>query len=377
MNILIVGGGIAGTALAGLLSRQNHLVTLIDRRPYDGGAGYILGVWPLGSRVLRMLGLYEAFEERSVVLNAFRTAMPNGEILNTFVPERLVSSLGEIRMAKRSSVVDVLALGCEGVTRQAPLSIETLAQDEEGVDVCFTSGETRRFDLVLGCDGVNSEVRRLAFDNVPATETGWYGWGWWLDATDCEADTMTEYWHPGHSFLAVYPAKEIACAFAGLPASALPTSEERSDLNKVKACFAEMDGKVPSALAALDDNSRMFQDAFRTVVLENWVNGRVALVGDAASAYFPYGGLGLGASIALESAAVLADELSRANPSRVGTSLAFYQQRRLARVRRFEAVGNSIAQLMLHTGEIPAEEGLLESQRNHFRALRGLLEEPI
>lgn len=377
MNILIVGGGIAGTALAGLLTRQNHAVTLVDRNPGDGGAGYVLGLWPLGSRVLRMLGLYDAFEDASVPLHTFRTALPNGDILNAFVPAKIVASLGEIRMVKRSALVQVLARGCSTVKRKAPLSVETLRQDESGVNVCFNNGETERFDLVLGCDGVNSQIRHLVFENAPASETNWYGWGWWIDPSECEAHTMTEYWDPGHRFVAVYPAKDVACAFAGLPTAALPTAELRADLDQIKACFADMGGAVPSALAALNDSSRVFQDAFRTVVSDNWVNGRVVLVGDAASAYFPYGGLGLGASMALESVAVLADELSRANPDCVTTSLAFYEHRRLNRVRQFEETGKSIVKLMLHTTKTPKGEDLLESQRSHFRVLRSLLESPM
>jgi 2-polyprenyl-6-methoxyphenol hydroxylase-like FAD-dependent oxidoreductase len=217
----------------------------------------------------------------------------------------------------------------------------------------------------------------MLFDEVTPQSTGWFGWGWWLDAADCPAGTMTEFWHPGKRFMAIYPAKDVACAFVGLPVEALPTEADRADLSKVRACFANMGGAVPAALAKLDESRKVFHDEFRTVVTASWVRGRVVLVGDAASAYFPYGGLGLGASMALESVAVLADELSRADPERLSASLSFYEKRRLTRVRAFEAAAARVVQQMLKATEPPGREAMLEQQRSNFRFLRDLIEAPI
>lgn len=377
MKILIVGAGISGTVAAALLSRQGHDLTLIDKHAGDGGSGYVLGLWPLGNRILHGLNLYSAFEERSIPLKAFATAAPNGAILNSFEPRKIVSNLGEIRMVKRSELLEVLRLGTSDIERKTPLTIASLTQHEQGVDIVFDNGDSDSFDLVIGCDGIHSKVRELAFDAAEHTDTGWYGWGWWLDPKLCQPDTMTEYWHPGHRFIATYPAKNLACAFAGLPASTFEDPEDFNDLDKVKACFADMQGNVPTAIESLTSDNKVHYDKFRTLVTENWVSNRVALVGDAASAYFPYGGLGLGASMAMESAAVLADELSRANPTTLNTSLHFYQLRRLNRVRQFEQTAGKIVEMMLHAKAPPAPEVMLGIQKEHFLTLRTLIESPI
>ena len=340
-------------------------------------AGYVLGLWPLGSRVLRSLGLYDDFEARSVPLRQFQTAAPNGVVLRSFDPSKIVASLGEIRMINRAALVEVLDMAAREVTRRSGVKATAVTQNDTGVDVTFSDGQEARFDLVLGCDGVNSEIRQMVFGGDAAQPTGWYGWGWWLDPDLFAGDTMTEFWHPGHRFLAIYPAKGVSCAFVGLPAEMLPSEEDRRDLGKLRACFADMGGAVPIALAALDDSRKVFHDAFKTVVTPAWQQGRVALVGDSASAYFPYGGLGIGASMALESAAVLADEMARASAEHLPASLSFYERRRLPRVRRFEETADGVVRLMLKASVIPNGEELLEQQRSHFRLLRGLVEEPI
>jgi len=377
VRVLIVGGGIAGAALAALLSRQGKLVTLVDRSDGDGGAGYVLGLWPLGSRVLRALGLYEDFEARSAPLRHFATAAPNGTVLNLFDPERIVSSLGEIRMVERAALVDLLQHAIGKVDRRSGTTVTDLVQDDHGVDVTLQDGSVERFDLVLCCDGANSGIRKLVFGEGAAQSTGWYGWGWWLDSADCAPDTMTEFWHPGRRFMAVYPAKGVACAFAGLPMAALPEEADRIDMSKVRARFADMGGVAASALEKLDASRTVFHDVFRTVTNEHWVKGRVVLVGDSASSYFPYGGLGLGASMALESVAVLADELSRASATHLPASLSFYERRRLDRIRDFEAAAARVVETMLHPTEIPKTEDLLERQRSHFKILRGLIQAPL
>lgn len=92
------------------------------------------------------------------------------------------------------------------------------------------------------------------------------------------------------------------------------------------------------------DTEQLFLWRMAGVRAPAWVKGRVALVGDAAAAFLPTAGIG--ASMALESAAVLADELSRTDPMHVPDALDPYVKRRRRRVEAAQDQSRRLAHVM-------------------------------
>ena len=100
---------------------------------------------------------------------------------------------------------------------------------------------------------------------------------------------------------------------------------------------------VEPLLADLPD-SDLYLWRMADVRARQWVRGRVVLVGDAAAAFLPTAGIG--ASMALESAAVLADELSRTSTQYLPDALALYERRRRRRVEATQNQSRRLARLM-------------------------------
>lgn len=94
-------------------------------------------------------------------------------------------------------------------------------------------------------------------------------------------------------------------------------------VSRIEEHFKDFGGIVPDILAELDDPSRIFHDDYHDLRMDRWYMGRVVLVGDSAHAVLPTAGGGV--SMAIESAVVLADELSRTDSKYFSQALEVYE----------------------------------------------------
>lgn len=195
-------------------------------------------------------------------------------------------------------------------------SIASLTERDDGVDVTFESGLRRRFDLVLGADGLHSRTRSLAF----GPEQGYHRY-----LGSCFAGfTMANDFglaHEGVVWNAPGRLAALYAAGAGAEVNALLSFERADppvDVHRdpaaqralVAAVFADAGWEVPRMLSAMEAADDLFFDVVSQIHMPRWSTGRTALVGDAAHA--PSFRSGQGTSIALVGAYVLAGELATA-----------------------------------------------------------------
>jgi 2-polyprenyl-6-methoxyphenol hydroxylase-like FAD-dependent oxidoreductase len=193
--------------------------------------------------------------------------------------------------------------------------IAELSQDADGVDVAFAGGDRRRFDLVIGADGLHSPLRGmvfgprekfirhlglvLAFYTVP-NEFGLDRW-------------MLDYQDAGRS-AGLRPVKDATKAIAMLSFPAADFDVDHRDVDAQKRLLRErMAGfgwQTERILAHLDDTPDFYLDQVAQVVMDRWSRGRVGLFGDAAFSSSPMSGQGTG--LALVGAYLLAGELAGA-----------------------------------------------------------------
>jgi len=344
MRILIVGAGIGGMTLAALLNQTATETVLVERAPNFDHAGYMLGLWPLGSRVLHGLSLYERFAAESIEGKNYEVRDNHGALVKNWSMQPIAERFGPNLSCTRPQLAKLLYDSLGDVDIRFSMSFDALAQKGEKVAVLFSDGSRETFDLVVGADGLHSRVRNLVFGEQPYFDTDWGGWVWWTDLASLPAETYVEHWGVGR-FIGAYPTLDGAGIFAGAPIDGDFAQSGPGRRERVQKRFSGM-GKLADAwLAAMpDDRSELFFWSLSDVRSVEWTRGRVVLLGDAAAAFLPTAGIG--ASMAMESAAVLADELSRTNARFVEQALSLYVKRRKGRVESIQDDSRRLARAM-------------------------------
>jgi FAD-dependent urate hydroxylase len=344
MRTLIVGAGIAGLTLAGLLSRQGQSPVIIDRRPEGADAGYGLALWPHGSRVFHALGVHDEFVAQSEPMREYVARDGAGQELTSSPMPESISAYGHLGIIPRSDLLGLLHSALDGVDTREGVSVEALNESGDRVDVEFDDGRNEAFDLVVGTDGIHSRVREMLFGRLPDRDTGWGCYVWWADTRLAAVGETTERWGAG-SFLGTYPCRDQLCVIAGAPLDSLRADQPTGRADRLAALFRGAGAPVDALLAAMPgDEEDLFVWRMADVRAPRWVQGRVVLVGDSAAAFLPTAGIG--ASMAIESAAVLADELSRTDARYLPNALELYERRRRRRVEAAQSQSRRLARLM-------------------------------
>jgi len=165
MKILISGAGIAGPTLAYWLKRYGFTPTLVERAPGLRSGGYVIDFWGLGYDIAEMMGLFPALSRVGYHMQELRVVDSDNARVAGF-GTRVFSELtgGRFITVGRS---DLCRLIFETIQRDCDVifddCIVKLEDDTAGIGVTFERSGERRFDLVVGTDGLHSGVRRLAY----------------------------------------------------------------------------------------------------------------------------------------------------------------------------------------------------------------------
>jgi len=332
MRVLVVGGGIAGLTLAGLLEQRGFSPDVVEKTDNYGGLGYALALWPAGSNILKGLGTYEHVRENADRFETYTLYSDQGARLHRYDLTGLAAEYGPLYLVWRPRLIEVLQHSVDQEHVRMGTTVTAIDEREDGVDVSFTDGTSETYDLVVGADGIHSTVRDLVFGDVPLTYQGLTGWAFWVDPSLVTSGEATEHWGNGR-FVGLYPTKEKLACFMAVTAPEGSADPVGDRAQHIRETFGGMGGIVPDVLdemGSLDDPTEIWHDDFYDLHTDEWTKGRVVLIGDAAHAVLPTAGVG--ASMAMESAAVLADELTRTDSQYLFQALEHYVARRRTRV---------------------------------------------
>lgn len=274
--------------------------------------------------------------EAGTELQGFEICNDQGRLLHSYSMQGIAEQFGPTVCLSRAALLGVLREAVAPESLRLGVTVEEIAETEEGARVTFSddNADAETFDLVVGCDGIGSRTRRLVFGERPLTYMGMTGWGFWVDPSLLEPGWSREYWGDGKMF-GLYPTKDRLCVFTGVRLSADTPDPVTTRIARIREHFQDFGGVVPQILAALTQSEAIFHGGYNDVKLDEWQRGRVVLVGDAAHAVLPTAGVG--ASMAMESAVVLAEELCRADSGCLGLALKDYVARRRPRVDHVQA----------------------------------------
>ncbi|WP_327638705.1 FAD-dependent monooxygenase [Kribbella sp. NBC_00482] len=322
-TVLISGASVAGPALAYWLQRYGYRPTVVERAPAPRPGGYAVDFRGASMTVLERMGILSAVEERATRMGAMTYVKETGKVTAKTSPEAFS---GELEIL-RGDLVDILYELTAGTTEYLfDDSIAALTQDESGVDVVFDSGTTRRFDLVIGADGLHSNVRRLAFgaESSYLHDLGYY-------ASVCTVENHLGLDHTGQILnvpgktVGTYSARDNTEAKALFYFASEPLTYDRRDAAAQKAIveeqFAGLGWEVPRLLDGLRSAPDFYFDSISQIKLDSYSRGRVALVGDAGYCASPLSGMGT--SLAIVGAYVLAGELHAAGGDHVRAFAAY------------------------------------------------------
>ncbi|RAK99770.1 FAD-dependent oxidoreductase [Aspergillus ibericus CBS 121593] len=166
---IIIGAGPAGLAAALQLHRNNNIaITVYELRPEPTTMGGAIGIFPNGMRLLHRMGLYEALLARgSCVTHMEIHSLQNGDIAKVDMASwaHQQTGFGYLRICRRD-LQDVLltAVAEERIPVSYNKRIVSVTESPTNVTVTFSDGSTDTADMLIGCDGLHSSVRRLHVD---------------------------------------------------------------------------------------------------------------------------------------------------------------------------------------------------------------------
>jgi len=298
----------------------------------------------MGSRVLHGLGLMDAFKAASEPMGVYEMRNGHGEMIHSYPLGEALAEFDYTGTLLRGELLHLLRTCCEDVPLQFDTRVESFEERGDEVIVRLSDGSEKTCDLLVGADGIHSAVRRQLLGAYPDKETGWGCWVWIARNVSRPPTTVTEYWSAGR-FMGVYPIKGGAGVVAAGATRTIGPAAVGCDGAKAREYFAAIGGHVGDILAELpDDLANAFWWNLSDYSSERWTQGRVALLGDSACAFLPTAGVG--ASMALESAAVLDDELGRTDARHLPWALKHYEKRRKHRAEAFQSTSRNLAAMM-------------------------------
>ena len=291
--------------------------SLIEQAPAPRHGGYVIDFWGLGYDIAERMGLIEEINRAGYHFRDMRIVDAKGARISGFGTSVFRELTGGRYVTVGRSVLSQLLL------KKVDREIETIFDDEiigiddqqTCVEVRLKSGAERRFNFVVGADGLHSGVRRLMFGPqerfekrlgyvVAAFETSGY--------RPRNEDVYVMYNEPGRMVGRVSLRDDktlflfVFAEDANTPIHDLPAQKRL-----LRSKFAKSHWECRRILDALDDAPELYFDRVSQIRMEHWSCGRVALVGDAA--YCVSLLAGQGSALAMTGAYILAGELAKAD----------------------------------------------------------------
>ncbi|MBT2441722.1 FAD-dependent monooxygenase [Streptomyces sp. ISL-36] len=319
-TVLISGASIAGPALALWLHRYGFTPTVIERAAVLRTGGYKVDIRGTAVEVCRRMGILDEIRANSTDMRGGSYVDAKGRTVGQLPAEIFGGRVDGDDEIMRGDLARILYERTrDDVEYLFGDSIAALHDDGDGVDVTFESGTCRRFDLVVGADGLHSNTRRIVFGEEERFKRYLGAYISIFTAPDRLGLTRWETYHARpDKLVSVYSTAGQNAGTAKncfVFASPEELSYDRRDSDAQKRLLAEAfagdDWEIPRLLSDAADADDFYFDSISVIEMDRWSRGRVVLLGDAAHCASPASGQGTG--LALSGAYVLAGELAAAH----------------------------------------------------------------
>ncbi len=313
-NILISGASIAGPVLAYWLKRYGFVPTIVEKAPALRKGGYKIDIRGRATEIVKKMGVYEEICCEHVDIRGASVVNDAGKRVAQMPADFIGIRQGDDVEVMRGDLADIFyratAGDCEYIFGD---SIRSMQEVEGGVEVELEHGGRRVFDLVIGADGLHSNVRSKVFgeESQFIRDLG----GFYFSIFSVPNHLRLDRWELFYvnvdrvtNLYSVRDGKDAKVLFVfkapGLAFDSRDLAQQKAILRTV---FGGLKWEVPSLLSAMEWAPDFYLDAINQIKMPVWHKGRCMLLGDAAFA--PSLASGQGTSMAIVGAYVLAGEL--------------------------------------------------------------------
>ena len=336
LKVIISGAGVGGLALAHWLGRIGAATVLIERTPRFQALGHYISLKGNGVEMVRRMGILDACEARAARIDEVHFYTKSRRLLRTERTAVLAKALGGYILFRRADLQAALYdLVRERVDIRFDTQIQQVHPVAAGVEVLLSDGRLEHGDLLVGADGIHSQVRGLVFGQnferplgghyiaisqtlrhgLPAVVHSYLSTGRMVNLFPIAADSIS------------------AVVYVGGSVGSPPHHDPLAMRDYLVATCAGFPEEVLRVLGNIKADDFVFSDAIAQVEMPRITNDRCVLIGDAA--HCPTFLSGMGSSLALQDAHILAGCLAR-NPGDRGAALARYEEVMTPIARRYK-----------------------------------------
>lgn len=316
MDVLISGASIAGPVLAYWLRHYGYSVTVVEQAPtMRRTGGHAVDLFAPAMDIVERMGLHDAVQERCTGTESFTVYREGSARPVTIDLRRLMSAISRNHVEIMRDDLSEIFYDATRDDVEYVFGDSVAAVSDDG-RVQFVQRAQRRFDLVVGADGLHSTIRRLVFGPESA-HTAWIGG--YIAVASVPDDHHLRNSMLGitgiHRLVGVYRARHMTDArafFLFRPPAQLRYDHRDQARQKqlLREAFGDMGGDVPRLLDQAERSSTFYFDSITQLRMHTWSRGRVTLVGDAG--YCPGPAVGGSTSLAVVGAFTMAGELALA-----------------------------------------------------------------
>ena len=350
-NVLIIGGGFSGMSAAIELSKAGVEVDLVEIDPNwrTDGAGISIGGATM--RAFKQLGIMDEYLQAGSGHGGLDVFAPHGVHLAHIPAPPLGKGLPGGGAIMRPALAKILASKTRGTSTNVRLgtTFETITDLGDSVEVTFTDGSTKQYDLVVGADGVYSKVREHLFPDAEAPKyIGQCVWRAVLPRLPEVENTMM--WVSQHIKAGVNPmSKDQMYMFVTENRAQNDFREPDTFLEELQGLLKGFPAPMVQTLSGMLNKDCLihYRPLERVMMPAPWYKGRIVLIGDTVHATTPH--LASGACIGIEDALVLADEV--ANKATLEEALQGFQTRRYERCKMVVENSGRLAEIEIEGGD--------------------------
>src|SRR5262245_51492099 len=316
MRVLISGAGIAGLTAAFWLRRYGFAPTIVERAPSLAVGGYKIDVRGTALQVLQRMGIRDQVVAASTDMQGALLVDKHGNVINEMSGDAFGHRAGEDVEIVRGTLCQILMDHISEAEFIFDDSIRSISHASDRARVEFTRNGPREFDLVIGADGLHSNVRGLVFGD----ETRFvHALGLYLCVFTVPNYMLLDRLEMQYSELgrvaAIWSSRGQAnaktCFGFAAPSVQIDLRDKSQQQQVLKNVYEGIGWEVPRLLELMPSAADFYFDAAAQIRMVQWSQGRVVLAGDAGYCASPMSGQGT--SLALIGAYVLAGELAAAS----------------------------------------------------------------